>query len=268
MRLAGFAFLFSFLLWFMLASALAQPLAPLPASRTTMTPPGATVPPLVVLTEYDPWRMVIGSDSPTFALYDDGLVIYRGEDGNGESGFYSVRLTAREKHNLLEALALEEDFYALENFYETTLWTDQPSNVLMRWDSRLGAQLVSVYGDLRESEEAREAAPAPFLAAYDVLIAYQHPDAQRWLPDKIEVMLWPYETSNAAAWPDEWPGLNDPESVQRDEVVSVYIDSSELTRLREFGERANGFEIDGETYTWSVRYPFPSEGYWKAPAAP
>ena len=35
--------------------------------------------PLVVLLEFDPWQMVIGSDVPTFVLYDDGTIIYRNE---------------------------------------------------------------------------------------------------------------------------------------------------------------------------------------------
>jgi len=41
----------------------------------------ATRQPLNVLVEANPWLMVVGSDSPTFALYDDGLAIWRTDDG-------------------------------------------------------------------------------------------------------------------------------------------------------------------------------------------
>jgi len=33
--------------------------------------------PIVVLIETDPWLMVIGSDVPTFALYESGQIIYK-----------------------------------------------------------------------------------------------------------------------------------------------------------------------------------------------
>ena len=37
--------------------------------------------PLVVLIETNPWLWVLGSDSPIFALYDDGLVIFTKKEG-------------------------------------------------------------------------------------------------------------------------------------------------------------------------------------------
>src|SRR5689334_17565724 len=37
--------------------------------------------PLFVVTERDPWAMVIGSDVPTAVLYEDGLVLYQKIDG-------------------------------------------------------------------------------------------------------------------------------------------------------------------------------------------
>src|SRR5947207_391514 len=37
--------------------------------------------PVLVLVETDPWAMVLGSDSPRFALYENGLAIYRTQDG-------------------------------------------------------------------------------------------------------------------------------------------------------------------------------------------
>ena len=33
--------------------------------------------PIVVLIETDPWLMVIGSDVPTFSLYENGQIIYK-----------------------------------------------------------------------------------------------------------------------------------------------------------------------------------------------
>lgn len=44
----------------------------LPAAAFAQAP-GAR--PLIVLLEANPWLMAIGSDSPSFALYDDGTAI-------------------------------------------------------------------------------------------------------------------------------------------------------------------------------------------------
>lgn len=57
------------------------------------------VQPLIVLVETDPWLMAIGSDSPRFALYDDGLVIYR-----HEREYRSVRLADEERRALLASI--------------------------------------------------------------------------------------------------------------------------------------------------------------------
>src|SRR5438105_1046835 len=53
------------------AVAVACLAAPPPAPRRTGPQP------LLVLWESSPWRMVIGSDTPTFAFYSDGRVIYQ-----------------------------------------------------------------------------------------------------------------------------------------------------------------------------------------------
>src|SRR4051812_15359197 len=85
----------------MLLTSLAATLAasPIPAGLTTMTPPPSPTPdnqplkPLVLLTVYNPWLMVIGSDEPTFALYDNGLVIYQRLGPADAPEFASAQLT-------------------------------------------------------------------------------------------------------------------------------------------------------------------------------
>ena len=48
--------------------------------------------PLIVLIERDPWLMVIGSDSPSFALYDDGTLIYLKTFESGKKEYFYVSL--------------------------------------------------------------------------------------------------------------------------------------------------------------------------------
>jgi hypothetical protein len=54
---------------------------------------GTGTEPLVLLTEYNPWAMAIGSDTPTFALYADGTVIYwQGDRTSGKYVTFSHKL--------------------------------------------------------------------------------------------------------------------------------------------------------------------------------
>src|SRR5215213_3862656 len=220
--------------------------------RTTFTPiVGEFDPPtaLVLLTIYDPWQMVLGSDMPRFALYDDGQVIYTHRNDEGEWELLTATLTARELDQLLARMDINDAFFALDDYYEGPMMTDQPSNSLTVWDEEHGAKTVGVYGDVSLGE-ARELAPEAFLKVYDAAEGYTNPDAETWLPEKFEVMLWPYETSDATRWPAEWPDLDSPFAVQRDDLWSVYLDIDQYERFLALAEDANAFRLDGKTWAF------------------
>src|SRR5689334_14251271 len=56
-----------------------KPLPPALPARNVEVPDldKLTHKPMFVVTERNPWAMVIGSDVPTVALYEDGLLIYQ-----------------------------------------------------------------------------------------------------------------------------------------------------------------------------------------------
>jgi len=99
------------------------------------------------------------------------------------------------------------------------------------------------------------------------MMSYSHPDAEPWLPEMFEVLLWPYENSSAAGWPEAWPEPGSPVFVPRDQVISVYLDSDQLERYRELAATARAVRLDGETYAFSMRWPFPHEVVWPVNAA-
>jgi len=232
------------------------------ALSTTATPlptPNATdAQPLIVWINYDPWRMVIGSDSPRFALYDDGQVIYYDID---EEGYVAVKLSEGELSELIESLALDE-FANLDDYYEASDWTDQQSHLFYVWLDGEQKQ-VGVYGD-PTLDEVRAKLPDALLAVYDSLAAFEHPNAEVWLPEKIEVLIWPYETSGGAEWPADWPGLDDPDTVERyEDHYSLFLDAKDFEEFRALMDEASGVAvIDGRTWAVSYRYPFPQEELW------
>lgn len=239
----------------------------LPDMTTTMTPPPPSPTPadelpkpVVMLTIYDPWRMVIGSDEPTFVLYDNGLVIYQRIGPADAPEFASVQLADDEFEALKASLNIDADLYALdadETYYPKT---DQPTNVIRLFDDELGDKTVSIYGDLWSDEDARQnSAPKPLIDLFDKLVAYSHPDAQTWFPEQFEVILWPYNTSDAELWPTDWPDLDDPTTIKRDSVYSLYIDFDQYDRYLELRNTANAVRLDGQNWSFSSRFPLPHE---------
>lgn len=250
----------------MMSLSLAQA-SPVTLLRTTLTPPpptstavSETLVPLVMLTIYDPWRMVIGSDEPAFVLYDSGLVIYQRIGPADAPEFVSVQLSAADLEVLKLNLGLNKDLYVLEANQDYYAKTDQPTNVIWLHDPVLGDKRISIYGDLWHDEEARRlAAPQPLIDLFDTLTTYSHPQAELWLPDHFEVMLWPYDTTDAAAWPSDWPGLDDDSTIKRQSVYSVYIHISDYQRYLTLRNTAQAVRLDGRTWAFAMRFPMPHE---------
>jgi hypothetical protein len=221
---------------------------------------GAAVP-IVVMLARDPWLMVIGSDSPAFALYDDGTVIYR-----TSTGYKSGKLdrTAREaltRSLNVNALAPEAGYYDASNGT-----TDQPTVELLFFG---GAEHTNIIvNGVMTSAEARAQLPEAIVAAYDTLRGFSLPDATPWLPEKIEVMVWPYDHAIDApiVWPKDWPGLDDPATRKRGEgSFSIYIPSARYEAVNAFlasRKEKGAVLIGGKKWSASIRLPFPQESVW------
>lgn len=216
--------------------------------------------PLLMLTIFDPWNSVLGADSPRFVLYDNGQVIYMRENDGWE--YATVQLTRTQADMLFEQLVgdwqAQREFFMLDDYYDHLLMTDQPSTTIYLFDPHTGGKSVGVYGNL-ETDEARDLTPDTFLDIYDQVLAYQSAEAETWLPDYFEVVVWEYEYSDPTRWPADFPDLNSPSTVKRDSVYSLYVPIEEYETFIELAEDASAFLINGETWAFSVRYPFPHE---------
>ncbi len=214
----------------------------------------------IVLIERDPWLMVIGSDSPTFAFYSNGDVIYRTEKGYKES-----TLDKTQQIKFLHSINVEKLSVAAKH-YDASQSTDQPT-IILAIIGKAKPSIISVYGSLRSSE-VREALPPEVSAAYDTLKTFSDPAARDWLPEKIEVIIWPYEYApdKSIFWPKDWPGLSDAATVKRGEdTYSIYLPSTKYAELKIFLEsrkEKGAVEIGGKKWAASVRFPFPDERKW------
>lgn len=215
--------------------------------------------PLVVLVETNPWLMVTGSDSPSFALYDDGQAIYL-TDG----GYKTVKLDDTELSKLIDRLDLGT-LACLNESYDPATATDQPTETLTIFNGDRRSS-VSVYGSMK-SPSVRSKIPEPFVSAYDMLRAFHRPDARDWLPDKIEVMVWPYEYAPGTSiiWPKNWPALDDASTVKRGDSYSIFVPAADypaLTRFLGSRQKKGAVEIGGKKWAVSTRFPFSGERDW------
>jgi hypothetical protein len=218
--------------------------------------------PLVLLTEYNPWAMVIGSDSPTFALYADGTAIYWA--GERRSGRYmTATLSPPEISELLKAARLDkpEEFGAC---YSIADYTDAPTNVLVV-NTATGYKTIDVYGAIRDSVNIPPSRmPANLQEAFHVLLAFSAPNAQEWNPPYIEVILWPFSyAKSSASWPTAFPGVNDKNTRRTTNGMALFLPFSELDQYRDFVSKLKQTEavrLDGKKWAISERIPFPHEG--------
>jgi hypothetical protein len=237
------------------AAALACP-SGLAAARKSGIPA-----PAVILLESDPWAMVIGSDSPAFALYEDGRAIYR-----TRSGYVSVKLEPGDLHKFMDSLE-PGSLAGLSGGYTATESTDQPRTWLFVYAGKQPA-FVTVYGSL-DDEEVRAKLPPQIVAFRDKLRSFRDARASKWLPETIEVMVWPYENAPepSIVWPKRWPGLDAPTTRKRREGISLYVPSYDFEPLKSFlaTRRPTGaVEIGGKKWAASYRLPFPHEQLWMA----
>lgn len=217
--------------------------------------------PVVVLYENNPWLMVLGSDTPTFALYETGRAIYKRKSGEAVD-IYEAKLTNAEQKGFLQSLEISDAFFKLPEEIEVSSWTDQPTNLLF---IKVGdkSKRVSVYGNLRRSlDEGETRPPKEFLHVYEKLIGFKYANEAKWEPQSLEVMLWDYNHApNKIPWPKSLPDLNSTATKKQGGMYSIFLQKHQFDEFRRYlsnlGERT-AVEINGKKLAVSFRFPFPN----------
>lgn len=218
--------------------------------------------PLVMLTEYNPWAMAVGSDTPQFVVYGDGRVIYwhRLEKG-GE--YRTVQLSASEVDTLTGRLAVQ-DLASAALEYSLSNWTDQPTLVLQVHTGGIDKR-ISVYGSVGDVSADKTKLPKALRDDLVALDKYSNDEAVPWHPEQIEVLVWPFEYARGRVieWPSGWPGIEDAATIRHRHgtyaLFLPYSDFPQLERLMKVARQNRAFEISGHKWTCSPRFPFPHE---------
>jgi hypothetical protein len=218
--------------------------------------------PIVVLIETNPWLMVIGSDVPTFALYENGQIIYK-QIISKTWKYFEIMNDRETTQKIIKTLGITDSLMKQSDYIEASNWTDQPTNILLlNLDT---VREISVYGWLRdEKDEARKRTPKAFLMVYDKIIKFEDSKAREWMPDTFEVMATKYSHSpeKPLKWNIEWNDINSNSTVKRsDNLYSIYLDKKyfdDFIKLTKSLKEKQAIEINGEKYSLSYRLPFPN----------
>ena len=218
--------------------------------------------PIIVLIETDPWLMVVGSDVPSFALYDNGQIIYRKVVDNTYK-YFQVKNDREKTQSIIKSFRITDSLMTQPAYIAASNWTDQPTNVLMLNFDTVCQKMV--YGRLRNlKSESREKTPRDFLAVFDNLTKFDDSSATEWLPDTIEIMAtkYSYAPEKSLQWNSEWPDMNSSTTVERgDNLYSLYMDKkyfADFIKLLKSLKEKQAVDINGEKYSLSYRLPFPN----------
>ncbi|TNE53867.1 MAG: hypothetical protein EP338_10080 [Bacteroidetes bacterium] len=217
--------------------------------------------PIIVLTETNPWLMVIGSDVPTIAIYESGNIIYKRIEKN-RMKYFSVKLDSTQIQNLIYNIGITDGLVNMKNDIVASSSTDQPTNeLILNFDEVI---IKRVYGSLRSNNEARKKTPNDFLVIYDNLTNYKNEQETEWLPDNIEILLTDFNHSQEKPkkWPKEWPTLESKTTIQRNEsLYSIYLPKEEVEdfiKLISDLKETQAVELNGKKFSISYRLPFPN----------
>jgi hypothetical protein len=222
--------------------------------------------------------MVIGSDTPRVAVYENGDVIFV-KRVNDRLVYHHVTLATDELEKVREQLKpvlalkdLKPGYNILPNA------TDQPQAMFYL---RAGEREVatSVYGLMAtgtklpaytEFPKGPKATVPPdeLLKLHKWLCELDYPNSKKWTPKYVEVMLWDYSYApdESIRWPEDWPSLNTERAIQRGDSYSIFLDGSLLPKLREFlvtRKETGAVEIERKKMAASYRFVFPGERAWR-----
>lgn len=218
--------------------------------------------PIVVLIETDPWLMVIGSDVPTFALYQNGQIIYKKIVDN-QWKYYEVTNDFESTQQIIKSFGITDSLMNGKDYFKASYSTDQPTNILiLNFDT---LREISVYGNLDKNNiEDRKNTPNDFLKVFDNIKEFKDKNSKEWLPDNIEILLtdYSYSPESPKIWPESWPNLKNELTVKRNDLLySLYLPKEnfeDFIKIISDLKEKQAIEIDGKKFSVSYRLPFPN----------
>jgi len=228
--------------------------------------------PIFRITVESHYQEVAGFDSPGLVLYSDGTVLFYALDSVVPWIPYALsRLTPDRRDSLLAALTSDGALWQLPRDFYVGGRMELDAVIYRFYGPGAGrAPSVTARGSLWPAAEGRKNAPPPILNALDRAELFAVSHGQPWLPDSIEVLLFPYDLaptgcdSSTTAWPAQWPR---PDASLPLRVTRFWIPAARVADVASFQGRNTGqcARLRDQERTWIVgyRYPMPGDTLWR-----
>ncbi|WP_124328539.1 hypothetical protein [Desulfonema ishimotonii] len=177
---------------------------------------------------------------------------------------------------LKNEICMTEKFKKLRNSYNLCPNILGSTTVEIYMSDGKNSKAVSVYGYGIELEKIHDRIPYPdkndklpdeFRRIFRKLTGLNFIEAEKWTPDYIEIMIWPYGNApeKSANWPSGWPSLSHPLTRKRGDSYSLYMPGLEKNDLNDFLDNLKPKQavlINGDKWSVDCRFVFPGEPLW------
>lgn len=225
--------------------------------------------PVLVLYETNSLTFYPLSESPAFALYDNGEIIFTRKDAQGfDIKYFHEKLEKEEFFDFIQKTDFDSILEESGEDKSFSTATDQPDNYVYRFSSK-NVWFYHYYGSLRSpTSKSRKEAPKRLVQLFDHLTQYAPlRGLQEWKPDRYELIAQCNDAKGSAApWPSSLPDLKSPTTKKMDETISsLYLTQDQyqafLVAQAKLKDGTN-FRISGRSCMLVTRIPFPHENLW------
>lgn len=240
---------------------------------------------IAALTIGDEWP-----ETPDFALFNDGTVIYLRKQENQKPLYYKVVLDDNKFQEIKTELFSDTRFFSLSDYYDYTSSGSWHCWLIIMLHNNNIKKEVKVNGmystgktvmELFYQKEIDKEIIA-FKRILKILTNFENQKSYIWKPPIIEIDLNPFDNAKKTKnWPMKWPGLNanetkkillDPDIYVNKEVYkkykydyTIYLSGTEIINLHNFETGIDIDEavlIDGLKFSFNYLYIIPEDEYW------
>jgi hypothetical protein len=198
-------------------------------------------------------------DTPLFALYENGQIIFRKERKNKRIRCLEIILTKEEIEQFLQSLPFDEIYKIKgQDINVSGGWTDMPTTILELNIKEY--KKVRVNGVITD-KKVRKFIPNNYLKIYDFLINYCNEKSYEWYPDSICVKFCkPFPVKKYKEWSSELPKIDfDSPKDDRDNICLLLQKHYVKIYLEYFKNYSQFSEIKYEnnflTMFYNIKFP-------------
>jgi len=204
--------------------------------------------PILVVIQTEPWGMVVGGETPAYALYENGLFVFRDHSAKDILRYRAIQLPERDRESLFDLLGNSAPAGGFKARYDLAPWnvTDQPElriffqtkdqtvvTRLYAWTLEGPSITKSMVEEMERLEpgSGKSDKPEPVLPGglgkvFDRLREISGRPSQVWDSSYREAVLWPFQHAKGKGMP--WP-MNLPQPGSKfvrtfPHRLSVYVD--------------------------------------------